>query len=320
MAASKFSISQLGIICAVSASLNFTITDACIKFLSGDYPLHQIILIRSVLAIMVTLALFVPLEGGYRILRTQKLRMHLMRGLFVVLANSFFFIGIASVPLSQATALFFVAPIIITLFSVIFLREKVGRFRWFATVLGLTGAVIMLRPNSDDFQVLALFPLLAAVCYAGLHTMSRKMGGTEKASTMSFYVNLSFIFVSIVMALGVGDGRFGNSDNVAVQFMFRAWVWPQSNDLWILGLIGLTSAMGGFLIGQAYRLCEAALIAPFEYVALVLAVMWGIVIFNEWPDLLGIFGIALILSSGLVVVWREAVLKRRHCATLLQQR
>jgi len=105
-----------------------------------------------------------------------------------------------------------------------------------------------------------------------------------------------------------------------VQFMFRAWVWPQSTDLWILGLIGLTSAMGGFLIGQAYRLCEAALIAPFEYVALVLAVIWGIVIFNEWPDLLGILGIALILSSGLVVVWREAVLKRRHRATLLQQR
>ena len=87
-----------------------------------------------------------------------------LRGLLVVGANSFFFLGLAVMPLSDATALFFIAPVVITMFSVIFLGEKVGKFRWSATAIGLIGAVIMLRPTSASFQPVAILPLLAAVC------------------------------------------------------------------------------------------------------------------------------------------------------------
>ena len=311
---------HIGIASALAASFSFTINDAAIKFLSGDYPLHQIVFCRAVIALIITIAFIMPLDGGRGAIKTQKLKLHFIRGGLVVLANSFFFAGLAAIPLSEATALFFVAPVVITLFSVIFLGEKVGKFRWGATILGLAGAVIMLRPTSDSFQLAAILPIIAAVCYAGLHIMSRTMGGTERASTMSVYVNLTFIIVGVVMGSLFGAGQFGNSGNASVDFIFRAWVMPASDDWIVLGTVGLASCFGGFFISQAYRICEVALIAPFEYVALVLAIIWGIVFFDEWPDTIAWLGTFLILVSGLVVVWRETVLKRRQSPPMSQQR
>ena len=116
-----------------------------------------------------------------------KLKLHLLRGAFVVSANMLFFLGLAEIPLSEATAIFFVSPLIITLFSVIFLSEKVGPWRWFAVIMGLVGAVVMLRPSLNSFQLAGLFPIGAAFCYASLHILTRKMGRAEKATTMSFY-------------------------------------------------------------------------------------------------------------------------------------
>ena len=139
-----------------------------------------------------------PLDGGYRQLKTSRLRFIFSR-LLVVLANSFFFLGLAVMPLSEATALFFIAPIVITMFSVVFLGETVGRFRWGATAIGLLGAFVMLRPGSAGFQAVAILPILAAVCYAGIHMLSRRMGGTERASTLSIYIQLVFLVVCLTM-------------------------------------------------------------------------------------------------------------------------
>ena len=186
---------RLGIICAIIASISFSINDASIKFISGGYPLHEVVTFRAGISLIISLAILVPMEGGYRQLRTAKLPLHLLRGLLVVGANSFFFLGLAVMPLSDATALFFIAPVVITMFSVIFLGEKVGKFRWSATAIGLIGAVIMLRPTSASFQPVAILPLLAAVCYAGIHMLSRRMGGTESASTLSVYIQAVFLVV-----------------------------------------------------------------------------------------------------------------------------
>ncbi|MEC7981871.1 MAG: DMT family transporter, partial [Pseudomonadota bacterium] len=176
---------RLGIICAIGAAIAFSVNDVSIKFISGDYPLHEIVFFRALISLVISLAILVPLDGGYRQLKTSRLPLHLFRGLLVVLANSFFFLGLAIMPLSEATALFFIAPIVITMFSVVFLGETVGRFRWGATAIGLLGAFVMLRPGSAGFQAVAILPILAAVCYAGIHMLSRRMGGTERASTLS---------------------------------------------------------------------------------------------------------------------------------------
>lgn len=310
-AATLKSVTTLGIACALTAGFAFSINDMAIKFLSGGYPLHQIVLVRASVGMIFTLCFFIPMEGGYQNLKTKHLTKHLIRGLFVVTANMSFFLGLAAMPLSEATALFFISPLVITLFSVLFLGERVGPWRWIAVGAGLLGAVIMLRPGAEAFQYAALFPLFAAVCYAGLHVMTRKMGATEKASTMAFYIQLTFVIVSALIGLSFGDGRFAGTSDPSINFLLRAWIWPSNNDLLIMAAVGVASAIGGYMISQAYRTVEAAIIAPFEYISLVMAIVWGISIFNEWPDATAWLGIALIFGSGLLVFWRESVLKKR---------
>jgi drug/metabolite transporter (DMT)-like permease len=308
------STTTIGILCALIAGISFSLNDLGIKFLSGDYPLHQIVLTRASVGILFTLAIFIPMEGGYHNLKTKRLGLHFLRGLFVVLANMSFFLGLAALPLSEATAIFFVSPLVITLFSVIFLGERVGPWRWFAVASGLLGAFIMLRPGTSAFQYAALFPLGGAVGYAALHILTRKMGVTESASTMAFYIQLTFIFVSAFIGLLFGDGKYAGGSDPSVQFLLREWVWPQTSDLAIMAGVGVASAVGGYMISQAYRTTEAAIIAPFEYIALIMAIVWGITVFGEWPDAVSWLGILLILGAGLLVFWRESVLKKRIAA------
>lgn len=315
METKSLSLTSLGVLCALTASFAFTLNDVGIKFLSGDYPLHQVVLVRASVGLLVTLIIFMPLEGGFSLLRTNHIGLHATRGLFVVMANMLFFLGLAEIPLSEATAIFFVSPLIITIFSVIFLSEKVGPWRWFAVAMGLVGAVVMLRPTPNSFQLAGLLPFGAAFCYAGLHVLTRKMGSSERASTMAFYIQLTFVITSAIMGIAFGDGRYSTQDSAALEFLLRTWVFPSTFDLAIMAGVGVASAIGGYFISQAYRTTEAALIAPLEYVALVLAVFWGITIFNEWPDHVAWIGIVLILSGGLLMLWRERALNKKIAKT-----
>lgn len=305
----QMSATKLGAICATVAVLFFSINDVAIKFLSGDYALHQVVLIRSVIALLIIVAVIAPFTSGWAIARTKRLKMHVLRGLCVVFANMTFFLGLAAMPLADAVAIFFVSPLVITLFSVFFLGEVVGPRRWAAITVGLIGVLVMMRPGTDAFQAASLLPLAAAVCYAGLHILTRRIGGTESAATMAFYIQIVFIFVGISFGLIVGDGRFGDQSDLSLAFLLRAWSWPSVADYPIFLVIGAGTAFAGYLISQAYRVAEASYVAPFEYLALPMAVVWGMVVFDEFPDFWDYAGMALILGAGLFMVWREAHVK-----------
>lgn len=294
----------IGIASAMGASLFFSINDSSIKFLSGGYALHQVVLIRSVVGLLL-MAMLLPFYGGLAALRTRMLGKHLIRGGFVVMSNFCFFLGLAALPIADTVALFFVAPLLITALSVPLLGEKVGIRRWAAVGVGLLGVIVMLRPGMGLFQPAMLLPLVAAFCYAMLHMMTRRMGGTESALTMTIYVQASFAIVCIISGLMLGQGQYSDQADPSLAFLMRAWDWPARADWPILFVIGVASTMGGFLISQAYRSCEAAVVAPFEYVAMPLAIIFGLVFFGEWPDPTAWLGIALICGAGLFVVWRE---------------
>ena len=302
----------IGIFCVIGAVTTFSTQDMAIKWLSGDYPLHEIILARAAVALIFTLAVFIPLEGGMTVVRTKRLPMHLLRGLAVVIANMTFFTGLASLPLAEATAIFFVAPLLITVLSIPLLGEKVGLRRMLAVLVGLVGVAIMVRPAGSTFQWAALLPLAAALAYALLQIMTRKLGMQERASTMAFYIQLTFVMVSSTIGIVAGDGKFSGSDSPQLEFLFRAWVLPSMGDALIMGGVGFSSAIGGYLISQAYRQSEAALVAPFEYVALPMAVFWSVMIFSDWPDAYAWVGIALIFGAGVYTFYREAVKGKRN--------
>ena len=283
----------------------FTLGDMAVKSLSDSYALHQVTLIRSIVALGLLIGLVMPLTGGLSQLRTRRPTIHLLRGCFLLGANMAFFLALAAMPIADATAIFFISPMVIAVFSVIFLSETVGPRRWAAIGVGFLGVLIMIRPGTAAFTPVALLPLLAATCYAALHMLTRRLGTTDSAATMAVYMQGAFLAFSLAIGLVVGDGRFDAGTHPSLSFLLRAWVWPDPADAFLFILTGLGSAIGGFLISQAYRICEAALIAPLEYVAMPMAIFWGFVIFAEWPDTMAWAGIALIVGSGIYMIWRE---------------
>ncbi|OYX44905.1 MAG: EamA family transporter [Rhodobacterales bacterium 32-67-9] len=295
----------IGMLCIAGAMVLFSVNDVAIKFLSGGYALHQVILIRTLIAMSVLLVLIVPLQGAYAALRTRRLPMHLLRGAFVVVANMLFFVALAAMPLAEAVAISFVSPLLISVLSVFLLGETVGPRRWAAIAVGLLGVLVILRPGTEAFRPAALLPLFGAGAYAMLHILTRKMGVTERATTLAFYIQITFVTVSAAMGLAFGDGRLSGTGDASLDFLLRAWIWPAREDWPVFAAIGLTSGFGSVLISQAYRLCEAVLVAPFEYVAMPLAVMWGVVVFGDWPDPVSWTGITLIVAGGLYMLWRE---------------
>ncbi|MEP1586070.1 MAG: DMT family transporter [Tateyamaria sp.] len=313
----RYNFAGLAILFVLIGVFCISINDLLIKQLSGGYPLHQIVFARSGIGILFTL-LIVQYEGGFGILRTKRPGLHALRGILIVVANMTFFLALAVLPLADATALFFAAPLFITLLSIPILGEKVGPLRLSAVAVGFAGVIIMQRPwaGSDSLEVnriVLLLPVLSALTYAMNQLLTRKLGVASKASAMAVYIQTAFIVVSVLFFVVAGDGRFADqATNASVVFLLRAWVWPADSDLWIFVGLGVNSAIIGYCLSQAYRLADAATVAPFEYIGLPLAVLWGFVVFGDLPVAEVWIGIALILGSGLFVFLRE-----RHKARLL---
>jgi drug/metabolite transporter (DMT)-like permease len=303
-----------GILLALGGSLTLSVNDVAIKFLSGAYPLHQVILTRAAIGLVFLMLLIRVSGSGFRQLRTKRPLDHLIRVSIVMVSNVTYFLGLAAMPLADAVAVAFVSPIFVTLLSVVLLKETVGPRRWAAVAVGMLGVVILLRPGSGVIQPAAILVLISAFCYAASHMMTRRMRDSESAFTLSFFVQCGFVLVSCSMGLVAGDGKFAGSSDPSLQFLLRPWHWPPVQDLPAFLATGLAVAIGGLMISQAYRTCEAGLIAPFEYAGMPMAIFWGVLIFGTWPDPVGWLGIALICGAGLYTLWRETIRRQEKTA------
>ncbi len=300
----------VGIAFVLAGMFCISINDLLIKQLSGSYPLHQSVFLRSGIGILFSLIL-VQLEGGWSILKTKQPGWHILRGLMIVIANMSYFAALAALPLADATALFFVAPLFITLLSIPMLGERVGVLRLSAVAVGFLGVVVMQRPwasadTLDVPRIVLLLPVLSAFTYALNQILTRKLGVTTKASALAVYIQATFIVVSLAFFIVAGDGRYAvGVENESLIFLLRAWTWPTAADWPYFLALGVNSAAIGYALSQAYRLADAATVAPYEYIGLPLAVFWGWAVFSDLPVLEVWFGIALILGSGLFVFFRE---------------
>lgn len=313
MKISSISPTRLGIFCMLGGMFFISVNDMLVKSLSGGYPLHQLIMLRSVVAIGFTVALLMA-EGGFKLLNTGRWVLHATRAVFILIANTALYAAIASLPLATATAIYFVAPLFVTLLSIPVLGEIVGPRRFAAIGVGFVGVMVMMAPQmmagEGGYGWVVVLPVVAAAFYAGMSVLTRKLGQTSRASALALHMQLAFISVSAVVYLVAGDGRFVTPDsNPSVQFLLRAWVWPASADvLPILGL-GVLSAIVGYLMTQAYRLSHASVVAPFEYILLIFSLFWGWTIFGEWPATTVLAGAAVVIASGVYIFLREGRIK-----------
>ncbi len=301
----------IGMASAVGASVVFSVNDVCFKFLSGGYALHELVLIRALIGIIVMLSIVLPVGGGLRLIRTRRPLLHLFRALMIICSNLTYYAGLAALPLADGVAIFYVAPMMITALSVPLLGERVGPRRWTAVCVGLLGVIVMLRPGGATFDYAALLPVASAFFYAISNLTARRLGATESLPAMTFWVQVTFVIVSASMGLFFGDGHLAEGAHPSVAFLMHAWAWPELRDWPLLLIVGFASSFSGMLIAQAYSKAPAAMIAPFEYVAMPIAVFWGLVVFGQFPDAVSWIGIALICGAGLYIFWRETVVGRK---------
>jgi S-adenosylmethionine uptake transporter len=306
----SLSLNTQGILCLVSAVVFLTASDSIIKWLSPTYALHEIMLFRSLFAMLLVFVI-IQLEGGLKTLKTRRPLLHFFRGSLLVLANMFFFLGLATLPFAETVALFYVAPLFICILSQPILGERVGALRWLVILIGFGGVLIMLRPGVEVFKITSLLPILAALSYALMQMMTRKLGMQEKAGTLTFYIQFAFILISSVIGLSIGDGRYNNFDNPTFDFLLRAWTLPGPADFALLAICGLIVAIGAYLISQAYRLGQASAVAPFEYTSLPFAVILGYYLWSDLFDWISIVGSGFIIFSGFLIVYIEKRDNRR---------
>jgi S-adenosylmethionine uptake transporter len=291
-----------------------TANDSLIKALSGGYPLHQMVFIRSAIGLAVSLVIL-QFEGGFRQLRTATPGLHMARGLLVVLSNMLYFAALATLPLATAVSIFFVAPLMITLLSIVFLKERVGLHRGGAILVGFAGVLVMTQPGSGGGDAapaiwVLLLPVAAAAAYAGMQVMTRSLGVYSKASALAVYIQAMFLLVSAGFFVIAGDGRFAEGvEHESLIFLLRAWVWPTPEDWPLFLLLGLCSGAIGYCLSAAYKLGNAATVSSFEYAALPMAIFVGWSVFGEIPDFWVLAGTVLIAGSGIYVFMRER--KRR---------
>jgi drug/metabolite transporter (DMT)-like permease len=260
--------------------------DLFAKGLLANYSLQQFVFLRSLIGLLIFI-LIGRQFGGMRSLVTSKWRWHLLRTLLATGAMFGFFYGLARMPLVDALTLGFTAPLMVTALSVPMLGEHVGWRRWIAVSVGFVGVLIILRPAGGDVSFASIAVLFAAFCYACMAITSRKLSTTESSYSLSVYVIVGPMIVSLLL-LGRG-----------------AWQVPDGNGWLMFTLAGACSVIAWIGIIGGYRRASPALIAPFEYTALIGGAIAGYFIWHEVPDRWVVLGATVIIASGLFVVYRE---------------
>jgi len=302
-----------GIFLITSGIAIFSLQDIIIRTLSDSYPALEIMFIRGLVA-MIPIAVLVYLGGGWSCLRVPHPFINLVRGLLQVTSYTTYYMAMTAMPLAEVTAILFVSPLIVTLLSALFLGESVGIRRWMAVFVGLCGTLVIVRPSSAMLEPEAILVLIASFTYALSVVITRRIGRTQSGASLAFIAMAIFVAVSGAAGAFMGDGSFANDSHPSLRFLLRAWATPDGSDLLLLGVCGMIAAIGFYCLAQGYRVAPASLVAPFEFIAMPLAVLWGILVWDEIPTLATLIGIGLIVGSGIYVLNREAVHKR-HLST-----
>ncbi len=298
----------LGVGFLVLAMLIFSLQDIAVKWIGGNYPILEIVIFRSLVAMPLTL-LFFRLEGQRGLPRTKRQRLEYVRGLFFFLSYTTHFMGLAALPLADIASIRFSGPLLITLLSVMFLGERVSPRHWLALLVGFLGVLLIVRPGSAGFNIGSFFILLSTLFYALSAMLTRQLRTTDSSATMAYYSSLVYLVASFIFVpLSLLIGEIPNA-HPSIAFLFRAWSTPSLLDLIVMSGLGLVWAGGMYFMARAYSSTSASVVAPFEYASLPIKVMWGFVLWSQLPTLTTWMGAILTLLSGLYILFRERLVK-----------
>ena len=277
------------ILLMIGAIFCFASMDATAKYLMKEIGPAQTIWARyTVQAILVTV-LILPKINIYG--KTKYPKLQFLRSVALMMATTLFFFAFSRLGLAEASAIFNISPVLITLGAFLFLREQIGPRRVIGIVVSLLGALIIIRPGSGVFTIYALLPLGAAIFYSTYSLVTRFVGADESPWTSLFY---SAIFGAICYSI----------------YIVFHWNPMSNNALFLTVIIGLFGTAGHICLIRALTLGEASLVAPFIYTNLLFTTIWGLVLFGNFPDFWTICGALIIVAAGVYVWARDRVVRQ----------
>lgn len=270
----------------------FSVMEILVKFLSSSYPIGELVFFRGFFGLL-PIIFVMPKKKFFQNFKTKKIKLHIFRTITGCFALISIFFSLKYLPLADAISITFAAPIFATIFSIFFLKEIVGKKRWFAVLIGFLGILIILKPGTSLFSIYSIFPILFCVGFAASASLIRVLSKTDKNYLISFYYTAGLTLVSLFL------------DPLS-------WKIPLFKDCLLLISIGIIGSLGNIIITEAYRKSEISLITPIKYLNLIFAIVFGYYLFNEVPEYSTLIGSVFIIVSTVIIFIRERKLNKKN--------
>ncbi len=280
-----------GILMWCTAAFFFTSQSAVLKWLADDIHFSEILFIRSLVVVAGASVLLARGPGMKAPFRTRRFRLHFGRFIFFSVALACFIEAVKDIPLADATAVTFAAPLLMTALAVPLLGEKVGMRRWSAVIVGLCGVMVIANPTTGIFQMAALWALGSALAYAIAIIITRKLTTSEPAVVVVWIMNVLYVVVMPVFA------------------PFE-WIVPTWGQVGLMMLSGGMVLIAQMLAVSACSMAPPQVLAPFDYTAMVWAVMLGFLVWGDVPTPTILIGAAILIGCGIYILLREAQVAR----------
>ena len=267
----------------------FSIMDLIVKW-SDNYPLGQVIFFRGFFG-LVFYYFIIPKKRIKDFYFTKRPLLHLSRCFFGLAALLSIFTALRNLPLATVVSITFAAPIFTTIFSILFLSEKVGYFRWLAVIVGFVGILIISEPGFSSLNIYYIFPVIFVLGMSYVAISIRQLSSTEPVWLISLF------FSAAITIAGIFTIPFG-------------WLMPSFIDLILLSMIGFFGGVANLWLSQSYKFSEVSLVTPLKYLALVFAIGFGYLIWQEIPSSKTLIRATLVITSSIIIFRREIILKK----------
>ena len=281
---------QLGFLYMFLCVCAFSIMDLIVKW-SEHYPLGEVLFFRGFFGLLFYFFI-IPKERLKDFYYTKRVGLHFLRCTFGLIALLAIFTALRNLPLATVVSISFAAPIFTTIFSIFFLSEKVGFFRWLAVFVGFIGIVIIAEPGFSSLNIYYVYPIIFCLGLSYVAITIRQLSTTEPVWLISLNFSAAITLASIFTI------PFG-------------WIMPNIKDLILLSLIGVFGGVANLWLSQSYKFSEVSLVTPLKYLALVFAIIFGFFIWDEVPTFKTLLGASLVIISSVIIFRREIILKKQ---------
>ena len=280
---------QLGFLYMFISICAFSIMDLIVKW-SENYPIGEVLFFRGFCG-MIPIFFLIPKERYFNFYKTNRPFLHFKRCVSGLVAIVAIFIALRNLPLATVVSITFAAPIFTTIMSIFFLSEKVGLYRWLAVLVGFVGILIISEPGFSSLNFYYIYPIIFCLGLSYVAIAIKQLSSTEPVWLIGLYFSFSIMIMSFFT-------------------LPQGWIMPNLKDLFLLCMVGILGGLANLWLTQSYKFAEVSLVTPLKYLALLFAIFFGYIFWDETPTIKTLLGAALVIISSIIIFRREIYLKK----------